>query len=113
MQDYNTDLPDIKGQKERIQMIVSQRFEVSTASGTRVGIASVAISGSAIVITCASGPGPGARAGYAMVGEKNQMATPFPGTFRWGLLKDSDSFKGAGTGTVRPNYGVAFEVSVP
>ena len=88
-------------------------FEVSTSSGTRVAIASVAISGSALVITCASDPGPGARVGYAMVGEKNRMATPFPGTFRWGLLRDSDPFKGAGTGMVQPNYGVAFEVSVP
>jgi lysophospholipase L1-like esterase len=88
-------------------------FEASTSSGTRVDIASVAISGSAIVINCASDPGPGARVDYAMVGEKNRMATPVPGTFRWGLLRDSDPFKGAGTGTIQPNYGVAFEVSVP
>jgi lysophospholipase L1-like esterase len=88
-------------------------FEVSTASGARVAIASVAISGNAVVITCASDPGPGARVGYAMVGEKARMAIPFPGTFRWGLLRDSDPFKGAGTGTVQPNYGVAFEMSVP
>ena len=88
-------------------------FEVSTASGARVAIASVAISGNAVVITCASDPGPGARVGYAMIGEKARMATPFPGTFRWGLLRDSDPFKGAGTGTVQPNYGVAFEMSVP
>jgi hypothetical protein len=88
-------------------------FEVSTSIGARVAIASVAISGSAIVITCASDPGPGAQVGDAMVGEKNRMATPSAGTFRWGLLRDSDPFKGAGTGTAQPNYGVAFEMSVP
>jgi len=31
----------------------------------------------------------------------------------WGLLRDSDPFKGAGTGKAQPNYGVAFEMSAP
>ena len=86
-------------------------FEVSTAAGAKVTISSVAIDGDNVVLTCATDPGPGARVGYAMVGEKERMATPFPGTFRWGLLRDSDSFQGAGTGTVQPNYGVAFELN--
>ena len=88
-------------------------FEVSTAAGDRVTISSAAIAGDGVVITCAADPGPGARVGYAMIGEKKRMAAPFPGTFRWGLLRDSDPFKGAGTGTAQPNYGVAFEMPVP
>ena len=88
-------------------------FEVSTAAGDRVAIASIAISGDAVVITCASDPGPGARVGYAMIGEKSRMAAPFEGTFRWGLLRDSDPFIGVGTGKAQPNYCVAFELSAP
>jgi hypothetical protein len=74
-------------------------FEVSTAGGKRVAIASVAISGDAVVVTCASDPGSGAQVGYAMN--------------RWGLLRDSDPFIGATTGTAQPNYCVAFEMSAP
>jgi hypothetical protein len=88
-------------------------FEVSTAGGEKVAIASVAISGDAVIITCASDPGPNARVGYAMIGEKVRMNASFQGTFRWGLLRDSDPFKGAGTGKAQPNYGVAFEMSAP
>ena len=88
-------------------------FEVSTADGKKVAIASTAISGNAVVITCAADPGPNARVSYAMIGEKNRMDAPFKGTFRWGLLRDSDPFKGASTGKVQPNYGVAFELPVP
>ena len=88
-------------------------FEVNTAGGDKVAIASVAISGDAVVITCASDPGPGARVGYAMIGEKTRMAAPFEGTYRWGLLRDSDPFIGAGTGKAQPNYCVAFELSAP
>jgi hypothetical protein len=88
-------------------------FEVSTAGGDKVAIASVAISGDAVVITCASDPGPGASVGYAMIGEKPRMGAPFEGTYRWGLLRDSDPFIGAGTGKAQPNYSVAFELSAP
>ena len=88
-------------------------FEVSTAGEEKVAIASVSISGDAVIITCASDPGPNARVGYAMIGEKARMNAPFQGTFRWGLLRDSDPFKGAGTGKAQPNYGVAFEMPVP
>jgi hypothetical protein len=88
-------------------------FEVNTSSGERVAIDSVAISGDAVIITCASDPGPNARVGYAMVGERSRMTIPFGGTFRWGLLRDSDPFEGAITKKAQPNYGVAFEMSVP
>lgn len=88
-------------------------FEVSTANGAKVAITSVAIAGDAVVITCVSDPGPGARVGYAMTGEKTRMAAPFEGTFRWGLLRDSDPFVGAATGLAQPNYSVAFELTAP
>ena len=41
------------------------------------------------------------------------MSTPFVGTFRWGLLRDSDPFVGAATKAAQPNYAVAFELPVP
>ena len=88
-------------------------FEVTTASGNKTAIVSVDISGDAVAITCASDPGAGARVGYAMIGETNRMTVPYPGTFRWGLLRDSDPFNGVGTKTVQPNYGVAFEMPAP
>ena len=86
-------------------------FEVNTADGARVAIASVAISGDAVVITCASDPGANARVGYAMIGEKTRMTAPFNGTFRWGQLRDSDPFAGAVTHQAQPNYSVAFELT--
>jgi lysophospholipase L1-like esterase len=88
-------------------------FEVTTSDGVKVAIASAEISGDAIVITCATNPGANARVGYAMVGEKPRMTTPFNGTFRWGLLRDSDPFVGDITKKAQPNYGVAFEMPVP
>ena len=88
-------------------------FEVSLADNRKAAIASVTIAGDAVVITCASDPGPGARVSYALIGEKSRMATPFPGTFRWGLLRDSDPFVGAVTRLAQPNYSVAFELPVP
>lgn len=106
-------------------------FEVNAADGTKVSIASAEISGDTVLITCASDPGPNARVGYAMMAgpmpssgapqsarpnarvRYAQMMTPVPGTFRWGLLRDSDPFIGIGTGKAQPNYGVAFEITVP
>jgi hypothetical protein len=88
-------------------------FEVTSATGEKVTIVSAAISGEAVVLQCASAPGRDARVGYAMVGEKNRMSTPFRGFFRWGLLRDSDPFKGAVTGVVQPNFVVAFERTMP
>ena len=88
-------------------------FEVSASSGAKVAIDSVAISGDAVIIACASDPGPNARVGYAMIGEISRMTAPFGGTFRWGLLRDSDPFTGAMTKKAQPNYGVAFEMPAP
>jgi len=85
---------------------------VRTSRDEPVGIASVAISGDKVVIRCTSDPGSGARVDYAMTRE-NQMATPFPGAFAWGLLRDSDPFIGAVTGVAQPNYSVAFQASLP
>jgi hypothetical protein len=86
-------------------------FEVSTAGGQKVVITSVTISGDTVAINCASDAGPGACVGYAMIGEKTRMATPFMGTHRWGLLRDSDPFVGAVTGLAQPNYSVAFAMA--
>lgn len=88
-------------------------FEVSTAAGKKIAIASAEISGDAVIINCASDPGADARVGYAMIGEKVRMKSPFAGTFRWGLLRDSDPFEGAVTKKPQPNYCVAFEMTVP
>jgi len=87
-------------------------FEVNASDGKRIAIASATISGDAVIITCASEPAPGARVGYATTRERPRMMNP-SGTFCWGLLRDSDPFKGTGTGKAQPNYGVAFEMSVP
>lgn len=87
-------------------------FEVSTSTGQRVAIASAEISGNAVVIVCAADPGINARVSYALNGERNRMTKPFAGTTRWGLLRDSDPFKGAVTGKAQPNYAVAFEMTV-
>jgi len=88
-------------------------FEVSAANGQKVAIASVAIDGEAVAITCAADPGPKARVSYAMIGETKKMAAPHAGTLRWGLLKDSDPFIGANTKKAQPNYAVAFEMTLP
>jgi hypothetical protein len=88
-------------------------FEVSKADGSKVKIASVEIAGAAVRIVCGADPGSGALVGYAMVGEKSRMKKPFPGTVRWGLLRDSDPFRGLNTGVQKPNYGVAFELRAP
>ena len=90
-----------------------KEFEVTTAGGEKVTILSAAISGDAVKLHCASDPGPGARVGYAMVGEKRRMSTPFRGFYRWGLLRDSDPFEGVVSGVAQPNFAVAFELPVP
>lgn len=90
-------------------------FEISTSSGDKVTITSTEISGDAVIITCATDPGPDACVGYAMIadGAHAKMMTPYLGTFRWGLLRDSDPFVGSNTKKVQPNYCVAFEMTAP
>jgi hypothetical protein len=88
-------------------------FEVSTSSGAKVTISSVDIAGDAVTIACASDPGAQATVGYAMVADTTAMSTPWAGTVRWGQLRDSDPFIGAITKQAQPNYGVAFEMTLP
>jgi hypothetical protein len=90
-------------------------FEVSTSAGAKVAIASAEISGDKVIITCAADPGPGARVGYAMIadGRNVKMLTPYPGTARWGQLRDSDPFVGTNSKKPQPNYCVAFELTTP
>jgi hypothetical protein len=84
------------------------------AGNAHLTIASVDIADDAVVITTAADiPATGVTVGYALTGEANAMSTPFVGTFRWGLLRDSDPFVGASTQVAQPNYGVAFELPVP
>ncbi|HXU62227.1 MAG TPA: dockerin [Polyangia bacterium] len=85
-------------------------FEV-TAGGAPVAISSVAISGETVAITCGADlPASGVTVGYAFSAD----AAPRPnGTYRWGLLHDSDPLVGAGTRMSNPNYAVAFQLNVP
>lgn len=88
-------------------------FELRGPSG-RIAIASVDVAGDAVTITTVADlPASGVFVGYALTGDPTAMATPFVGTFRWGLLRDSDPFVGAGTQKAQPNYAVAFELAVP
>jgi len=84
-------------------------FEVRMGNA-KVAIKSVEIKGETVEITCDKDPGAGAVVSYAMIGER-AMATPFKGFARWGLLKDSDPFKGNVTGKVQPNWCVAFNLT--
>jgi hypothetical protein len=86
-------------------------FEVYTTSGTRVTISSVQISGSSVIITSASDlPTSYLKVGYAFTSNNTKRTN---GTVRWGLLRDSDPFKGSTTGVSQPNYCVSFELDVP
>ncbi len=88
-------------------------FELRSAAG-RLAIASVEISGDAVqIVTEADLPPSGVFVGYALTGDATAMTTPQVGTFRWGLLCDSDPFVGTATKTAQPNYAVAFELPVP
>jgi hypothetical protein len=86
-------------------------FEVRSGN-TRVAIHAVDIKGDAVVITCERDPGAGAHVSYAMIGER-AMTKPFRGFARWGLLKDSDPFKGSVTGKEQANWCVAFDMTAP
>jgi hypothetical protein len=97
-------------------------FEVR-ANNSAVTISQVAISGDTVQITCASDlPTSGVVVGYAMTSQdgttKSQSKDSsgnvlWSGTLRWGQLRDSDPFVGATTKRAQPNYGVAFEMTVP
>jgi hypothetical protein len=88
-------------------------FELRGPLGS-ITIESVEIAGAAVRITTGEDlPADGVFVGYALVGSATAMAEPFPGTFRWGLLRDSDPFVGRMTNKPQPNYAVAFELPVP
>jgi len=90
-------------------------FELRGPSG-KIAIASVAITapGDAVEITTTVDlPATGVHVGYALTADATAMTTPFAGTLRWGLLRDSDPFVGVATQKPQPNYAVAFEVEVP
>jgi hypothetical protein len=88
-------------------------FEVRSGSSA-ISIDSVEIAGDTVQITCASDlPATGVTVGYATLAESSPMATPFPGTTRWGQLRDSDPFIGSSTQKAQPNFAVAFELPVP
>ena len=56
------------------------------------------------MITCVNNVPYGAKVAYAYTGNTKRAN----GTYRWGLLKDSDPFVGYATGIAQPNYCVSF-----
>ncbi|MDP4179890.1 MAG: dockerin type I domain-containing protein [Bacillota bacterium] len=85
-------------------------FEVYTQD-SKITISSVEISGNSVKITCANDiPASGVKVGFAFTGSGTKREN---GTYRWGLLRDSDTFKGATTGLINPNFCVSFELPVP
>lgn len=88
-------------------------FEIRNASGAKITIRSVEISGDEVILTCDSDPGENARLSYALIGEKTARLSPSAGTKRWGLLRDSDATIGESTKEKLPNYCLAFELTVP
>jgi hypothetical protein len=84
-------------------------FELSSR-GRPVRIESVGIEGDVIVLRHAESGDAPLVVGYAVTA----MAEPRPGgTRRWGLLRDSDPFVGAQSGSPQPNYAVTFQRPVP
>jgi len=89
-------------------------FELRTSTA-RIAIASVDFSGDDAVqiTTVADLPASGVFVDYALTTDGPTMSAPFVGTFRWGLLRDSDPFVGAATQVAQPNYAVAVELPLP
>jgi hypothetical protein len=85
-------------------------FEV-LAGSTPVAISSVQIAGNDVQITCGTDlPATGVTVGYAMTADAAPRAS---GTYRWGLLHDSDPLVGYLSKLANPNYAVAFQLNVP
>jgi len=96
-----------------IEWRAGRGFEVRLTNGSRITISAVAISGNSVQITCASDlPASGVVVAYAMTSNGSNMTTPYPGTLRWGQLRDSDPFVGSITKKALPNFCVAFELPV-
>jgi hypothetical protein len=85
---------------------------VRSASG-RETIRSVVIAGDAVQLTLANPNASDLHVGYALTASKTAMSSPFAGTYRWGLLRDSDPFRGQTTRKPQPNYALAFELPIP
>jgi len=106
---WDTTLP-MPHQSAATEWAQGRGFEVRSGT-TRIGIASVAIAGDAVQITCATDPpATGVAVGYAWTADGTQRPN---GTTRWGQLRDSDPFVGSLSAKVQPNYAVAFEMNVP
>ncbi|XXX72328.1 dockerin [Sorangium sp. So ce134] len=80
------------------------------SGNTRIAIQGVEIDGDSVKITAQNLPASGVMVGYAATTDGTSMPG---GTTRWGQLRDSDPFVGSVTRKAQPNYGVAFEMSVP
>jgi hypothetical protein len=87
-------------------------FEVRSPNG-RETIQSVVIAGDSVQLTLANPHARDLHVGYALTAGKKAMSSPFAGTYRWGLLRDSDPFRGQMTHKPQPNYALAFELAVP
>jgi hypothetical protein len=80
--------------------------------GGKVEIESVEIVGNAVHISPRGAlPERDLMVGYAMASAGAAMPGA-SGSFRWGMLRDSDPFVGASTGLWQPNYAVSFELRV-
>ncbi|PYG87376.1 dockerin type I repeat protein [Ruminiclostridium sufflavum DSM 19573] len=105
---WDTDLPE-PNQSTLTEWKNGKGFEV-TAANKRIIISSVAISGSSVKITCGGDiETTDLKVGYAFTagGAKRNE-----GTYRWGLLRDSDKYIGSSSGNIIPNYCVSFEMAV-
>jgi hypothetical protein len=87
-------------------------FEVRSSSG-RETIRSAVIAGDTVQLTLENPNARDLHVGYALTAGKKPMSSPFVGTSRWGLLRDSDPFRGQTTHQPQPNYALAFELAVP
>jgi hypothetical protein len=87
-------------------------FEVRSSSG-REAIRSAVIAGDTVQLTLENPNARDLHVGYALTAGKKPMSSPFVGTSRWGLLRDSDPFRGQTTHQPQPNYALAFELAVP
>jgi hypothetical protein len=87
-------------------------FELFTSTAN-LTIGSVAISGDSVQITAGADlPSSDLNVGYALTSQGKQLSNHSKAV-RWGELRDSDTFAGATTKQVNPNYAVSFSLPVP
>ncbi len=105
---WDTTLPE-PNQSTLTEWKNGKGFEVYTQS-KRITIQSVEITGDSVEITCDGDvPSTGVKVGYALTAGTKRTG----GTYRWGLLKDSDPLVGYNSGKPLPNFCVSFEMEVP